>query len=392
MNSAESFDSQGTIVNGVKIEFYEPNRVVLPIPENRVDAIATSIQFNLRIINSSPIPLPSNTYGMLFPELVKSDGQIIQRQEAIEQQESARQESIDSLRQPWQTGGSIARLFSNFRLWLKLRMKGIDVQEILASRERSRSVRLNASLFWLHDQLVLQFEFYRSDFFAALQPGKYYLRFLWGNSDRNNPVLVPEATEENRRDIKPQFASLQLVEPTAPEYKAVEVDDIRFETLVPEPEIAVGPPKSGGETPVRFGFHITNNTSRAIRFSLYASLIPKLVDPNGQEFSEVYFRRIEVIPKESDFPLLMPSESVTYFPRATLVRENENQLTLKIEAGDGGFWLFEELQLGHYQIQFTYRNKTAIEEIWKSSEKSLKQLTNIWLGLVQTPYRLVRLY
>jgi hypothetical protein len=88
----------------------------------------------------------------------------------------------------------------------------------------------------------------------------------------------------------------------------------------------------------------------------------------------------------------MPSESVTYFPRATLVRENENQLTLKIEAGDGGFWLFEELQLGHYQIQFTYRNKTAIEEIWKSSEKSLKQLTNIWLGLVQTPYRLVRLY
>ncbi|MEK0195663.1 hypothetical protein [Microcoleus anatoxicus] len=109
---------------------------------------------------------------------------------------------------------------------------------------------------------------------------------------------------------------------------AVEVDGIRFETLVPERELTI-PNIKGLKNSVQFGIRITNNTSEPVRFSL-VDLTPEFINFNDKLLfaGAVQFRLVTI--KKSNFPLLLPKESFSFFGEGGLFW-NENMLRL------GGF-------------------------------------------------------
>jgi len=169
--------------------------------------------------------------------------------------------------------------------------------------------------------------------------------------------------------------------------KAVEVDNIRFETLVPEPELIVPKKRRGTETPVQIGIRITNNTLTPLRFSFYASLTPEIIGADREALQVGYYSDWSTEPLESDFPLVLPGEYVTFFPYAKLLWLRD-QFRLLMGAGDGGFWFFGDLKLGTYQIRFRYQEDSEWGERTFDEEELIEQrlLERVWLGQVDTSF------
>lgn len=159
----------------------------------------------------------------------------------------------------------------------------------------------------------------------------------------------------------------------------VEVDGVSFETLVSDSVLSV--PQPGAETPVKFGIRITNKTQEPIRFSRF-ELLPNMVQKDG-EVVELHTGDEGVIrSRKSDFPLVLPGESVTFFREGILSWKN-NRLDLGGNDGFGGFWLFLDLKPGIYKLRFIYQNYDSVKQIYEPEEEVLK---GIWTGQVTTPF------
>ncbi|MFB2897471.1 hypothetical protein ACE1CI_31525 [Aerosakkonemataceae cyanobacterium BLCC-F50] len=169
---------------------------------------------------------------------------------------------------------------------------------------------------------------------------------------------------------------------------AVEVDGIRFETLVPESVLTV--PNSQPETNinVEFGIRITNNTSNPWRFNFHSRITPELLRADGQVVQPVFLRIRRRKPKEIHFPLVMPGESATFFPDVILLWSKHGQLNLSIAKSSGGRWNFDVFNPGTYQFRFTYKNEMATETIQGQSQEwaDTKLLEGFWTGVVFTPF------
>lgn len=195
---------------------------------------------------------------------------------------------------------------------------------------------------------------------------------------------------------------------TSPEYfdsQAAIVDGICFETLVPEPVVTL-PKKSlvkkilyileiflpssslypVPNVPVQLGMRITNNTSSAFRFRFYPIPMPQIIRSDGYEIELLpgsYYHLNG--PSESDFPLLMPGDTVTYFLDARIFWCQANQFKLSIYT-DGFFWTSSPFKPGTYQIRFKYNNQDlTAKKMDKSGQLNL--LTEFWTGEVDTPYK-----
>ncbi|NES73962.1 MAG: hypothetical protein F6K24_56650 [Okeania sp. SIO2D1] len=120
-----------------------------------------------------------------------------------------------------------------------------------------------------------------------------------------------------------------MVELSKPNDKAIEVDAICFETLLPETVLNLPEKKSGVETSVKIGIRITNNSNNDFYFNFYSTLIPQLIVPNWQIVQEYYtsnfLKRILV----SDLLLVVPGKSITFFPHAKLLWKKMINLNLK---------------------------------------------------------------
>lgn len=169
---------------------------------------------------------------------------------------------------------------------------------------------------------------------------------------------------------------------------AVEVDGICFETLVPERVFKLPQKKGNAGTSVQIGMNITNNTSTPLHFSGYCTLIPELLQPNGQVSKWGRNSNVLIEPLESDFPLVMPEESISFFPDTTLFRWDRNQFGLSIHFGDGSVWVSDELKPGIYRFRFSYQKFSLTTEStaggWESIESRL--LEKVWSGWVDTPF------
>lgn len=159
---------------------------------------------------------------------------------------------------------------------------------------------------------------------------------------------------------------------------AVEVDGIRFETLVPE-RLLVIPNQSGDKTPVQFGIRVTNLSPTPYRFTSFY-LLPELLEPDGQAIKMGYARNATRAPQESDFLLAMPGESLTFFMDAEFYWF-DCKLRLAGEARDGGFWHFDDLKPGKYRVRFTYRNQSAVKQILYGGT-----IEGLWTGIVSTSF------
>ncbi|MEH2420038.1 MAG: hypothetical protein V7K48_03570 [Nostoc sp.] len=104
---------------------------------------------------------------------------------------------------------------------------------------------------------------------------------------------------------------MRLIEPVATN-NSVEVDSIRFETLVPKQVFTIPKKQPDARTFVRFGLQVTNLSSTPYRFKFYG-LIPEVQSINGQLFSPMYNRNATRRTEESHFLLAMQGEDLTYF-------------------------------------------------------------------------------
>ena len=160
----------------------------------------------------------------------------------------------------------------------------------------------------------------------------------------------------------------------------VEVDGVSFETLVSDSVLSV--PQPGAETPVKFGVRITNKKQKPARFARFGIIHPNLVTEEGRVIPLYGGTAGEKMPEESDFPLVMPGESVTFCLEGMLSWQND-KLVMGGTDGFGGFWYFRDLKPGQYKFQFIYQYYDAVMQIYLPKEQILE---GIWTGKLATPW------
>ncbi|MBD2485116.1 hypothetical protein [Planktothrix sp. FACHB-1365] len=165
--------------------------------------------------------------------------------------------------------------------------------------------------------------------------------------------------------------------------KTIEVDGIRFETLVPEREMII-PTKDGDQTPVQFGIRVTNCTEIPYRFKL-SSLMPELQDTKGTVIERSYARNATKGLQEEDFLWAMPNESLTFFVEGELYCY-QGKFGLRGYESSGGVWTFRSLNPSRYQVRFTYENQEAVRKIPYG-----KTVEGLWVGKAYTPWEEFRL-
>lgn len=171
---------------------------------------------------------------------------------------------------------------------------------------------------------------------------------------------------------------------------AVEVDGVRFETILSNPVLSIPLKKanSNGYTSVELGMKITNATPNPLYFTGYTTLIPELLEPDGQiiEWGRAsnWVRGLSA----SDFLLAFPGESVTFFPITVLCWIEGYGASLSIDYGDGSIWGSDTVKPGRYQFRFRYQKifDPRGEIIYRQQEIEEKLLEQFWFGRVDTPF------
>lgn len=81
MTYFESNESNFFEIDGIHLRIWEPNLIVLPIPENRSDSSISVeiVEIKVYLINNTPNPCHLNPNQTLIPELLTSDGQVLSR-------------------------------------------------------------------------------------------------------------------------------------------------------------------------------------------------------------------------------------------------------------------------------------------------------------------------
>lgn len=369
MTFLELNDSKAVKAEGIRMEIMVPDLATLSIPKNKPGSTAP-VKLSVRITNNTSTPLPFSIYGSLIPELVGSDGQALQRREPIDTQ------------------------FETRKYDCSLVMSGKEIVVSLDARLSWRDNLLQLEVPTSPDYWQIPLRPDNSWSFNALQPGPYQLRFTYDSPSGEVLCLDPETGQERRVEgistgrLATPFVNIRLVQPVEPDGNAVEVDGIRFETVVPERVLTVPKKRRSAETSVQIGIRITNNTPTPIRFSFYGTFIPDLVKPDGEVLRGGYNRNLVIEPKESDLLLAMPGDSVTFFPDITLSYSKRDQFLLVVSSGNGGFCPFGNLKPGTYNIRFSYQKLGSPMERtargWEPIESRL--LEKVWSGRVDTPF------
>lgn len=165
--------------------------------------------------------------------------------------------------------------------------------------------------------------------------------------------------------------------------KTVEVDGIRFETLVPEREILI-PTKHDDKTPVQFGIRVTNLSEITYRF-IFFRLMPELQDAKGNIIERFWGINATKVPQEDNFLLAMPNESLTFFVEGELYCY-QDEFDLRGYENSGGVWTFRALNPGRYSVRFTYENREAARKIYRG-----ETVEGLWTGKASTPWEEFRL-
>ena len=214
--------------------------------------------------------------------------------------------------------------------------------------------------------------------FKPLQLGTYQLRFTYSSPRGLHTGNIGSKEGSAIELLASPWASLRLVEPVGTDNSSVEVDSIRFKTVVPE-QISIKPStQPDSAIPVQLGMQITNNTSTPFHFIVFDSLIPQLM---GVDSSIPCLRtgggNAFKAPLESDSHLALPGESVTLFPKAHLIWQKDGLLKLIVFGRGTTCWLFSDLKPGTYRIQMIYRSPT---------NESDRVFEDLWMGMVHTPF------
>ncbi len=256
--------------------------------------------------------------------------------------------------------------------------------------KKTLSCYLIAKLSWQNNLLQLQATFFYSsqvpinpDYFWSYEPvqrGTYQLRFTYLSPQGEflffdaHLVEISEVQASVTSLLTTPWVNLQLVEPVGTNKNAVEVDGIRFETVMPEgiwniscfnlPDVSLS---------TQIGIRITNNKSIQETFCSKTTLIPTLIGAGGLILGQNLGGGSHgwVSPTESDFHACCRGESVTFFVNAHVEKRTDGLLNLIVDGTGYGYWSFNGLKSGIYQIRLIYRSLTnqfmlnLFEDFWK---------------------------
>ncbi|MBV6627615.1 MAG: hypothetical protein KI793_32605 [Rivularia sp. (in: Bacteria)] len=363
--------------NSIRKEIWQPNLIVLAIPEKQLNT-KDFVDIGVSITNNSRFPFYFDPVEELIPQILKEDGQMLKP--LLVTNELTNSVTTTSL-----TENNFRLMFSRF--FSKLASLFRANNDWSVPGRDSIGFSIHTRLFWQNNLLALG---YSGDCFnvfnyrkywlcESLNPGNYQLQFVLSRKQTNRRFLNRQ-TNLATTDCK----KIRLVQPLENNPNAIEINDIKFETLVPEKVLRIPEKGSKAETSVKIGIKITNNTQKSCRFDFYSTLIPQIIGLDGQLLRTSFSHRL-FSGTESDYPLVMPGDYVTYFPTAKLFWYN-NKLALKIATGDGGFYVFFGFQSSEYLIRFVY-SKNNICTTSNCKDKTSKiALEWIEKTIVSTPY------
>jgi hypothetical protein len=182
---------------------------------------------------------------------------------------------------------------------------------------------------------------------------------------------------------------------------AVEINGIRFELLIPKRVWTIPAKNSQVENPVEIGIRIINKTQAPVRFTRIdpLSVITLQIARTGTDGSllnltivarELLFNRSRE-ERQSNYncQLVLPGESLTFFPEAKLFWEDE-QLTLGEPDQGGSRWYIRLPEVGTYKVGFRYNNPSpgvGVVGCFDPNAVSPTYLeTGLWTGKVLTPF------
>jgi hypothetical protein len=343
--------------------------MAITIPENKPGAVAP-LELGIGFSNNTSFPFPLLVYGGLMPELVASNGQVLKPQEPTD-----------------------GKFGTQRHHWSIITPGGIGT-----------GITLKGRLYWRNSSLHLEIPTHSNYWgtpnipenswtFDGLQVGNYQLRFTYESPSREVLSFIPEISEIadlgviTTQKLTTAYINLRLVEPLETDKNCVEVDGIRFETLVPEAVLNIPIKECGTQVGVELaGIRITNNTLNPTLFSFYATVKPEMIGTDGQVLFRGYFsdwlRQVE----KSDFVWLQPGENYIFSLETSIWWQENDQIKFVIEVGDGGCHTFLVTNLGTYKIQLNYINAMALVNVYDQETREWKKIENIWTGMVTTPF------
>ncbi len=175
----------------------------------------------------------------------------------------------------------------------------------------------------------------------------------------------------------------------------IEVNGVRFETLVPQPLIKI--PAYGETTSVPLEVRITNVSDVPYRFDL-RSFYPQLLDPQGRLIGSGLNQNSSTLIQDEEIPLIMPQNEVKLYLEMDLIWYDPNLLRL-IKAIYGGslkFYspivdtLYGEVNIypETYRICFKYVNQLTDRQMFLFSA-GRTQVNDFWIGEVYTPFSFI---
>jgi hypothetical protein len=213
------------------------------------------------------------------------------------------------------------------------------------------------------------------------------------SGSRNGIVTVKDTANEPIAVVSEEHSRVRMVtKMTSKESNKsnIEVDRIQFETIVPNQVPIVRFDKSDRDNYnyVELGMKITNGTPNPLYFTGYTTLIPELLEPDGQIIEWGRASNCVRGPSASDFLLALPGESVTFFPITVLFWIEGYGASLSIDYGDGSIWGSDTVKAGRYQFRFRYQKifDPRGENIYRQQEIEQKLLEQVWFGRVDTPF------
>jgi len=381
MASRKSKRSNNVKQDGLQLKMEWPKIVAISIPENK-PGVTAEFSFTVSLTNNTPAPIPlAIDYDALIPEILGPDGQALRRREPINRQvgNGEYHGSLVGVRQQISTSMEGRLSWKNNLLQLILDRPTYDESPI---------------------------DLDKSWFFDTLGSGEYQVRFTYetptGTIVYTNPFTVLSIKEILERKEVPlerievagtgqlvtPLANFRLLQPVGLNNSALEVDGIRFETFIPEPLLTLPNPSDNSYQSVQIGMRITNNTLTPFHFSFYGTFTPELVMPDGQVKWSDYATDWMRGPEESDFLLVTPGKSVTFFPDIGLFWTNHSQFSLGISSGYGGYCSFDGLKPGIYHFRFLYGNTsdTIPKKNLAGNSIESRPIEKVWTGWVNTPF------
>lgn len=151
-------------------------------------------------------------------------------------------------------------------------------------------------------------------------------------------------------------------------------NSVIFEGVFPTPLVAGGALKMETGAFIHVNLKI-NNGSSTFRFSIYRSVLPELLDAAGAVVTFDYGANRSRSPRESDYPLLGPGQSLM-IPLDAIMTLQEGQIHWKGSDGILGFWQITR-SAGPYRFRLRYRQ---MQQTVGPFEGLSGSLSGIWVG------------